>query len=109
MVFRMILEAIVRVLQRILNLLGMSSLDNSLTLGPNSLRVFIKYSGKTISTDLDPTWSVKKVKEVIAPQLGVSPEEIKIIFAGNELPDSFILEVSNNKGSVIEVERCSAF
>jgi len=95
MVFGEILRAVAALFEGILRFLGMASVD-SITIGPNSLRVFIKYAGRTISTDLDPRWEIRKVKEVIAPKLGVSPDEIKIIFAGNELPDSFILEASHS-------------
>ncbi|ODN04682.1 E3 ubiquitin-protein ligase parkin [Orchesella cincta] len=94
MVFGEILRAVAALFEGLLRLLGMASVD-SITIGPNSLRVFIKYAGRTISTDLDPRWEIRKVKEMIAPKLGVSPEEIKIIFAGNELPDSFVLETSD--------------
>lgn len=70
----------------------------------NTLRVFIKYAGgKTISCDLNPSWSIKRVKEEIAPKLGVEATEIKIIFAGNELPDSFVLEVTSLKQVVYKL------
>lgn len=61
----------------------------------NSLSVYIKSNtGNTISLDLDPSWDIKNVKEIIAPQLGLSPEEVKIIFAGKELADSTHISVS---------------
>lgn len=95
MVFGVILRALSAFIDAILRFFGMSSNGTALV-GPNTLRVFIKYSGRTISVDLNPSWSIKRVKNEIAPKLGVSPEEIKIIFAGNELPDSFILQVLHN-------------
>lgn len=61
----------------------------------NSLSVYIKSNtGNTISLDLDPEWDIKNVKEIIAPKLGLSPEEVKIIFAGKELDDSTHISVS---------------
>ncbi|CRL03427.1 CLUMA_CG016236, isoform B [Clunio marinus] len=36
----------------------------------------------------DPQWDIEKVKELVAPQLGLQPNEVKIIFAGKELEDS---------------------
>lgn len=60
----------------------------------NSLSIYIKSNtGSTISVDLDPKWDIEKVKEIVAPQLGLQPEEVKIIFAGKELCDSTIIEV----------------
>ncbi|XP_044727247.1 E3 ubiquitin-protein ligase parkin isoform X1 [Chrysoperla carnea] len=59
----------------------------------NSLSIYIKSNtGSTISVDLDPKWDIEKVKEIVAPQLGLQPEEVKIIFAGKELCDSTIIE-----------------
>ncbi|CAH1117758.1 unnamed protein product [Phaedon cochleariae] len=54
----------------------------------NSLSVYVKISGgRTVAVDLDPTWDIKNVKEVVAPRLGLEPNEVKIIFAGKELGD----------------------
>lgn len=51
-------------------------------------------TGNTFPVDLDPKWDIKNVKEVVAFQMGISPEDIKIIFAGKELHNSTIIEVS---------------
>lgn len=60
----------------------------------NSLSVYIKTNtGSTMSVDLDPKWYIRNVKELVATRLGLSPEEVKIIFAGKELHDSIIIEV----------------
>lgn len=59
----------------------------------NSLSIYIKSNtGSTLSVELDPKWDIKNVKEVIAPQLGMPPEEVKIILAGKELDDSLVIE-----------------
>lgn len=59
-----------------------------------TLSVYIKTNtGKSVSVDLDPKMDIKNVKELVAPQLGLQPEEVKIIFAGKELLDSTIIEV----------------
>lgn len=61
----------------------------------NTLNIYVKSNtGKTLSVSLDPKWDVKNVKEVIAPKLGLPPDELKIIFAGKELEDSIIIEVT---------------
>ncbi|XP_039284843.1 E3 ubiquitin-protein ligase parkin [Nilaparvata lugens] len=59
----------------------------------NSLNIYIKSNtGNTLSIELDPKWDIKNVKEVIAPKLGLPPNEVKIIFAGKELDDSITIE-----------------
>lgn len=60
----------------------------------NSLNIYIKTNtGNTLNVNLDPKWDIKTVKEAVAPQLGMEPEEVKIIFAGKELSDTTIIEV----------------
>ncbi|XP_053593291.1 E3 ubiquitin-protein ligase parkin isoform X1 [Microplitis demolitor] len=59
----------------------------------NSLSVYIKTNtGSTLTVDLDPKWDIKNVKEILAPQMGMPAEDIKIIFAGKELHNSTIIE-----------------
>lgn len=55
--------------------------------------VLFQYIGKSLSVELDPKWDIKDVKELVAPQLGFLPDEVKIIFAGKELHDSTFLSV----------------
>lgn len=60
----------------------------------NSLSVYVKSNtGNTLTLDLNPEWDIKEVKELIAPQLGLTPQEVKIIFAGKELADSTYISV----------------
>ena len=60
----------------------------------NSLSIYIKTNtGNTITVDLNRKWDIKNVKELVAPQLGLQPDEVKIIFAGKELSDNTIVEV----------------
>ena len=60
----------------------------------NSLSIYVKTNtGNTLSVDLDPKWDIKNVKEIVAPKMGISPEDIKIIFAGKELHNSTIISV----------------
>ncbi|XP_076680365.1 E3 ubiquitin-protein ligase parkin [Andrena cerasifolii] len=59
----------------------------------NSLSIYVKTNtGNTLAVDLDPKWHIKNVKEIVASQMGISPEDIKIIFAGKELHNSTIIE-----------------
>lgn len=60
----------------------------------NTLNIYIKSNtGSTLSVELDPKWEIKDVKEFVAPQLGLDPDEMKIIFAGKELSDTTKIEV----------------
>lgn len=58
------------------------------------LSIFIKTTnGLSLCVDLDPKWDIERVKELVAPQLGLQPDEVKIIFAGKELDDSTTISV----------------
>lgn len=60
----------------------------------HKLSIYVKSNtGNTLSVSLDPQWDIKDVKEYVGPQLGLHPEEMKIIFAGKELSDSTKLAV----------------
>lgn len=54
----------------------------------DTLSIYIKFNCDTLSVDLNPQWYIKDVKEFVAPQLGLQPDEVKIIFAGKELSDT---------------------
>lgn len=59
----------------------------------NSLSIYIKTNtGNTLSVELDPKWDIKNLKKIVAPRMGIAPEDIKIIFAGKELHNSTIIE-----------------
>lgn len=61
----------------------------------NSLNIYVKTSGgKSVLVELDPSWDIRNVKEIIAPKLGLEANEVKIIFAGKELGDDITLAVS---------------
>lgn len=59
----------------------------------NTLSIYVQFNRNTLPVDLNPKWAIKDVKEFVAPQLGLQPNEVKIIFAGKELSDTTILEV----------------
>lgn len=69
----------------------------------NTLNIYVKTNtGKTLSVNLEPQWDIKNVKELVAPQLGLQPDEVKIIFAGKELSDATTIEVRIIKLSTID-------
>ena len=85
----MISEFIRQLIRAILQLIFPSKLKMS-----NALHVYIKSNtGNTLSVELDPKWDIRTLKERIAPKLGLTPEDVKIIFAGKELMDSIVIEV----------------
>lgn len=59
----------------------------------NTLSIYVQFNRNTLPVDLNPKWAIKDVKEFVAPQLGLQPNEVKIIFAGKELSDTTTLEV----------------
>lgn len=64
----------------------------------NKLSIYIKTNtGRSLAVDLNPKWDIKEVKEFVAPQLGLLPDEVKIIFAGKELGDNIIIEVKEEQ------------
>lgn len=63
----------------------------------NTLSIYVQFNRNTLSVDLNPKWAIKDVKEFVAPQLGLQPNEVKIIFAGKELSDTTTLEVREIK------------
>ncbi|CAG9766782.1 unnamed protein product [Ceutorhynchus assimilis] len=58
----------------------------------NVLSIYIKTTGGNISIDIDPKCDVSHIKKMVAPQIGLQPEELKVIFAGKELGDDIIIE-----------------
>lgn len=61
----------------------------------NTLSIYVKTNtGNTLSVDLEPHMDIKDVKQIVTPQLGLAPDELKIIFAGKELSDTITISVS---------------
>ncbi|XP_015593190.1 E3 ubiquitin-protein ligase parkin [Cephus cinctus] len=73
----------------------------------NSLSIYVKTNeGNTLCVDLDPKWDIKNVKEVVAPRLGILPEDLKVILAGKELHNSTIIEECDlGQQSILHVVR----
>ncbi|EDW33193.1 GL24602 [Drosophila persimilis] len=79
-----ILELITSFVRKMLELLTFGG--KTLT---NTLKIYVKTNtGRTLTVNLEPQWDIKNVKELVAPQLGLQPDEVKIIFAGKELSDA---------------------
>lgn len=84
-----IINALKNILHRMLQLLSFGK--KTIT---NSLSIYVKHiGGNTLTVELDPSWDIKNVKEIVAPKLGLEPNEVKIIFAGKELGDEIKIEV----------------
>lgn len=83
-----IINALKNILHRMLQLLSFGK--KTIT---NSLSIYVKHiGGNTLTVELDPSWDIKNVKEIVAPKLGLEPNEVKIIFAGKELGDEIKIE-----------------
>ena len=59
-----------------------------------SCKVTVNFNGSSFGVRFQPAWSVAQLKDEIARKRNVSSRGIKIIFAGQELPDSLTLQVS---------------
>lgn len=58
----------------------------------NLLSIYVKTtSGNTLCIDIDPKCPVSHLKKIVAPQIGLQPAELKVIFAGKELGDDIII------------------
>ncbi|KAI8480435.1 regulation of intralumenal vesicle formation [Branchiostoma belcheri] len=71
------------------------------------MQVFVRFnSHHSFPVDVDSSWSVGRLKEVLAARQQVPPAEIRIIFAGRELRDSFIIgECDLASHSIVHVVR----
>ncbi|XP_066149617.1 E3 ubiquitin-protein ligase parkin isoform X1 [Euwallacea fornicatus] len=59
----------------------------------NLLSIYVKTTtGSKLSLDIDPKCKVAHIKGIVAPQMGLQPDELKVIFAGKELGDDVIIE-----------------
>lgn len=73
----------------------------------NSLNIYIKTNaGNMLSVELDPKSDVKNLKEMVAPRMGIAPEDIKIIFAGKELRNCTVIEVRKRERERVMYQCC---
>ncbi|XP_046849643.1 E3 ubiquitin-protein ligase parkin-like isoform X2 [Xenia sp. Carnegie-2017] len=70
-----------------------------------SYYVTVKFDNKSFSLPFRPTWTVARFKESIARNRNVSPGQIRIIFAGEELPNHFTLQNCQLNHSVVHAVR----
>lgn len=69
----------------------------------NTLSVCIKTNtGNTINVDLDPKWHIGNVKKLVADELGLRADELKIIFAGKELSNNTLIEVCQHLKKILQ-------
>lgn len=68
--------------------------------------VTVNFNGTSFAVRFSPSWSIARLKNEIARKKKLNAAGIKIIFAGQELPDAWKLENCNMNHSVIHaVER----
>ena len=78
-----------------------------LELGP-CMQIFVKtVTDNTISLGVDPTDTVKIVKQRIQDKEGIPPDQQRLLFAGNQLEESYNLSYYNIRdGSILELGPC---
>ena len=59
-----------------------------------SFEVTVKFNDSSFAVPFEPSWTIARLKNEISRHKNVNAREIKIIFAGQELPDNWKLEVS---------------
>lgn len=57
------------------------------------LMVTIRSGGQHLPLPLDPQWNVLRVKEAVAPRLGLRPADLDIVLAGKRLSNSTTIQV----------------
>lgn len=74
-------------------LLAMFGLGQAQPSVSTQLEVFVRTNtGEKVSVCLDPSWTVQQVKTTLAPKLKSNCQDIRIIFAGKELPDNMVIQ-----------------
>lgn len=54
----------------------------------NTLNINVKTNDQVLNIELETSQEIIAIKEIVSEKLGITPDEIKIIFAGKELTDS---------------------
>lgn len=58
----------------------------------DKLEIFVRTNtGEKVFVCLDPSWTVEKIKIALAPKLNSPSKDLRIIFAGKELPDDMVI------------------
>ena len=66
-----------------------------------SYNVTVNFNGSRFGVQFEPSWNIAQLKAEIARTKDVDARGIKIIFAGQELPDSLTLAVSKVERAVL--------
>ncbi|XP_055625972.1 E3 ubiquitin-protein ligase parkin [Toxorhynchites rutilus septentrionalis] len=76
----------------------------------NKLSIYVKTNtGSTLAVDLEPHMEIKEIKQMVASELGMAPDELKIIFAGKELSDTIMIsECDLGQQSIIHAVKARA-
>ncbi|XP_066982416.1 E3 ubiquitin-protein ligase parkin [Macrobrachium rosenbergii] len=74
------------------SLLAMFGFSSSQPAVRDQLEVFVRTNtGEKINVCLSTTWNISQIKKSLAPKLNSSEEDLRIIFAGKELPNDMVI------------------
>ncbi|XP_042236947.1 LOW QUALITY PROTEIN: E3 ubiquitin-protein ligase parkin-like [Homarus americanus] len=74
------------------SILAMFGFGRSQPAVSDRLEVFVRTNtGEKVSVCLDPSWTVEQIKTTLAPKLNSSYQDLRIIFAGKELPNEMVI------------------
>ena len=59
----------------------------------NGMQIYIRMFGGNEMVNIYPGWTVWRLKQYLAERHGHRPEQLRVIFAGSELPNSLGFEV----------------
>nr|XP_027213284.1 E3 ubiquitin-protein ligase parkin-like [Penaeus vannamei] len=84
-----LIELLSGIWQSIMALFGFGSSQAAVS---NELEVYVRTNtGEKVSVRLDQSWTVSQIKTTLAPKLQSPADNLRIIFAGKELPDDMVM------------------
>lgn len=69
------------------------------------MQIFVKeLNGKPLILEVDPTYTIENVKEIVQDKHGIPPEQQRLIYAGNILEDDgTLLDYNIQQDSILHL------